>query len=158
MTAGAIVAILLMVFMELTRGRRRRMTTNLETESLPELNEFLQGLVSRAGWDADATERLTAAGEETLAVLMQQYEDEIDNVPKLLVTGRVEGQSAEVEFMTALEGENMEDRLAYLGELSPVPDDREVSYRLLQHYATSVSHQKYHGMDIVTVMVKNQGR
>lgn len=156
MTAGAIVAILLMVFMELTRGRRRRMTTNLETESLPELNEFLQGLVSRAGWDANATERLTAAGEETLAVLMQQYEDEIDNVPKLLVTGRVEGQSAEVEFMTALEGENMEDRLAYLGELSPVPDDREVSYRLLQHYASSVSHQKYHGMDIVTVMVKNQ--
>lgn len=157
MTAGAIVAILLMVFMELTRRRRRRMTTNLETESLPELNEFLQGLVSRAGWDADATERLTAAGEETLAVLMQQYGDEIDSVPRLLVTGRVEGHSAEVEFMTALEGENMEDRLAYLGELSPVPDDREVSYRLLQHYASSVSHQKYHGMDIVTVMVRNQG-
>ena len=32
-----------------------------------------------------------------------------DNVPKLLVTGHVEGQSAEVELMTALEGENMED-------------------------------------------------
>ena len=156
MTAGAIVAILSMVFMELTKGRRRRLTTNLETESLPELNAFLQGLVAKAGWDTDATERLTAAGEETLAVLLQQYGDEADNTPRLRVAGRVEDRSAEVEFMTALEGENMEDRLAYLGELSPVPDDHEVSYRLLRHYASSVSHQKYHGMDIVTVTVKNQ--
>ena len=91
-------------------------------------------------------------------VLMQQYGDEIDSVPRLLVTGRVEDRSAEVEFMTALEGENMEDRLAYLGELSPVPDDREVSYRLLRHYASSVSHQKYHGMDIVTVDGQEPGR
>lgn len=127
MTAGAIVAILLMVFMELTK-EWRRMTTNLETESLPELNKFLRGLVSRTGWNPDATERLTAAGEETLAVLMQQYGDEIDSVPKLPVTGRVENRSTEVEFITALEGENMEDRLAYLGELAPVPDDRTTGY------------------------------
>ena len=36
----------------------------------------------------------------------------------------------------------------------PVPDEREVSFRLLRHYASSVRHQKYHGIDIVTVDVK----
>ena len=36
----------------------------------------------------------------------------------------------------------------------PVPDEREVSFRLLRHYASSVRHQKYHGIDIVTVEVK----
>ena len=53
MTSGTIVAILLMVFMELTKERRRRLTTNLETESRPERSEFLRGLVSKAGWDTD---------------------------------------------------------------------------------------------------------
>ena len=156
MTSGAIVAILMVLLLELTKGRRRRLATNLETASLTELNDFLRGLVAKAGWETDSTDRLTAAGEETLAVLLQEYEDTPGQTPRLLVTGRVEGDSAEVDFMTALEGENMEDRLAYLGELSPVPDDREVSYRLLRHYASSVNHQKYHGMDIVTVMVKNR--
>ncbi len=33
----------------------------------------------------------------------------------------------------------------------PVPDEREVSFRLLRHYASSARHQKYHGIDIVTV-------
>ena len=156
MTSGAIVAILMVLLMELTKRRRRRLATSLETTSLPELNDFLRGLVAKASWSADSTDQLTAAGEETLAVLLQEYEDTSGDTPRLLVTGRVEGGSAEVDFMTALEGENMEDRLAYLGELSPVPDDREVSYRLLRHYASSVSHQKYHGMDIVTVMVQNR--
>ena len=32
-------------------------------------------------------------------------------------------------------------------------DEREVSYRLLRHYATSIRHQKYHGIDIFTVVV-----
>ena len=57
--------------------------------------------------------------------------------------------------MTSLEGENVEDHLAYLSELPPVPDEREVSFRLLLHYASSVSHQKYHGVDIVTVRVES---
>ena len=33
--------------------------------------------------------------------------------------------------------------------------DVEVSFRLLLHYASSVSHQKYHGVDIVTVRVES---
>ncbi len=49
----------------------------------------------------------------------------------------------------------MEDHLAYLSKLPPVPDEREVSFRLLLHYASSVSHQKYHGVDIVTVRVES---
>ena len=56
--------------------------------------------------------------------------------------------------MTSLEGENVEDHLAYLNELPPVPDEREVSFRLLWHYASAVHHQKYHGLDIITVHVE----
>ena len=48
----------------------------------------------------------------------------------------------------------MEDQLAYLSELPPVPDEHEVSYRLLWYYASSVSHQKYHSIDVITISVE----
>ena len=76
-----------------------------------------------------------------------------------MVTARAVGRSAELEFISATEGENLEDRLAYLGEGPEITDDREISYRLLRHLSSSVSHQKYHGVDVVSVSVANaQGR
>ena len=55
--------------------------------------------------------------------------------------------------MSTVGEENLEDRLAYVGESVEIADTREISFRLLRHYASSLRHQKYHGMDIVTVHV-----
>ena len=63
------------------------------------------------------------------------------------------GGEAELEFVSASEGENLEDQLTYLHEPSDVPDVRDISFRLLRHYASSVRHQKYHGVDVVSVQV-----
>ncbi len=154
MTSGAIIAIIMMLFMELTSSRRRRLATALEMAALPRIDEFLRTFASKHGWSAAATDRLASAGEETLAILLQRNDDAAEGVARrLTVAVRMEGKVAEMEFVTALEGENMEDRLAYLSELPPVPDEREVSFRLLWHYASSVRHQKYHGVDIITVNV-----
>ena len=70
-----------------------------------------------------------------------------------MVTARTDHARAELEFVTGSEGENLEDRLAYMGETPDIEDGREISFRLLRHYASSVRHQKYHGEDIVTVSV-----
>ena len=154
MTAGAIVAILMMFFMELTSPRRRRLAVELSADALPKIDEFLRQFASASRWNADSTERLTAAGEETLAILLQESDhSDSDGARRLTVSARLQGSFAELEFVTTLEGENMEDHLAYLSALPPVPDEHEVSYRLLWHYASSVSHQKYHGIDIFTVAV-----
>ena len=154
MTAGAIVAILMMFFMELTSPRRRRLAVDLSADALPKIDEFLRQFASASRWNADSTERLAAAGEETLAILLQESDhSDSDGARRLTVSARLQGNSAEMEFVTTLEGENMEDHLAYLSALPPVPDEHEVSYRLLWHYASSVSHQKYHGIDIFTVAV-----
>ena len=110
----------------------------------------------KRGWNAASTNRLASAGEETLAILLQEADDETGTARRLSVTARMEGHSAELEFATVLEGANMEDRLAYLSALPPVPDEHEVSFRLLLHYASSVRHQKYHGVDIVTVTVEGR--
>ena len=155
MTSGAIVAIVLMAFIELTSPRRRRMRAALDVGALPELEEFLRGIASKAGWDAASTERLVLVGEETLSSLMSGGDDgpAEDGPRRLVVSARTEGGGAELEFLSATEGENIEDRLAYMGETPEIQDGREMSFRLLGHYASSVRHQKYHGVDIVTVHV-----
>ena len=154
MTSGAIVAILMTLFMELTRPRRRRIQLALDGEAQSRVDDFLRQFASRIRWDDAATARLTAAGEETLAILMQEDDDvTAGQARRLSVSARMEDGAAEMEFVTALEGDNMEDRLSYLGDLPSIPDENEVSFRLLRHYASSVQHHKYHGVDIVTVTV-----
>lgn len=157
MTSGAIVAVIMVAFMELTAQRRRRLQVAFGMDALPKIDEFLRDFASRGKWNAASTDRLTSAGEETLAIMLQENkDDDADMTRRLVVTARMEGRSAELEFVTALEGENMQDRMAYLSELPPVPDEREVSFRLLLHYASTVRHQKYHGVDVVTVNVEGQ--
>ena len=157
MTSGALVAIIMVGLMELTSLRRRRLEAALSIDALPKIDEFLREFASRARWNASSTDRLASAGEETLSVLLQENSDAaVGPGRRLALSARLDGRSAELEFVTALEGENMEDRLAYLSELPPVPDEREVSFRLLLHYASSVRHQKYHGVDVVSVNVEGQ--
>ena len=157
MTSGALVAIIMMVFMELTSPRRRRLQVALGMDALPQIDEFLRGFASKHRWSAASTDRLASAGEETLSILLQESGDAAEHGRQLSISTQMNDRTAEMEFVTALEGANMEDQLAYLNEMPPAPDEREVSFRLLWHYAASVQHQKYHGVDIVTVTVDQQG-
>ena len=158
MTAGALVAIIMMVFVEMTGPRRRRLEVPLDRQSLPKMEEFLRGFASKRGWMADSTERLVLVGEETLSNLLTEAEEDDesggDQARRLVIIARPDGHGAELEFISASGGENLEDRLAYLGETPDISDGREMSFRLLRHYASSVRHQKYHGVDIVTVNVE----
>ena len=155
MTSGAIVAIIMMVFMELTAPRRRRLEVALNADALPKLSDFLGGFASRAGWDTASRDRLVLVGEEMLSSLLSEEDDDFEGgeARRLVVAAHVNGGGVELEFVSASDGENLEDRLAYLGQTPDIPDDREISFRLLRHYASSVRHQKYHGVDIITVSV-----
>ena len=154
MTSGAIVAVGLTAFVELSKPRRRRLRVPLDDDAPQQVDDFLRGFASRINWNPAASDRLAAAGEETLVILSQDEEPtESDSPRRLTVSARREGSNVELEFVSALEGENVEDRLTYLSALPAVPDDGEVSLRLLRHYASSVRHQKYHGLDVVTVSV-----
>ncbi len=109
------------------------------------------------GWGAAAAERLRSAGEEAFASLSQEEESEGEapegEAPRLILSARPEGGSVEMEFLAVFDEENLEDRLAYLEEEAETLDERELSFRLLRHYASSVRHRKYHGLDVVTVRV-----
>ena len=155
MTSGALVAVILMTLLELTGPRRRKLEVSLNTDALPALTEFMRNFASRSGWNRPSTDRLVLVAEETLTSLLVEDEEESseDGPRRLIVSARTAMGGAELEFVSGSEGENLEDKLAYLGESPDIPDERDISFRLLRHYASSVRHQKYHGVDVVTVSV-----
>ena len=154
MVVGGLVAIVLTQVVGLSR-HRRRIRLELSPSALPELDEFLESFASRIGWNGASTDRLRSAGEETLASLLQG-EHETGTGRRLVVGADLADGVAELEFAAVFGDENLEDSLAYLPEQPEIEDDRELSFRLLRHYASSVRHQKYHDVDIITVQVEGQ--
>ena len=156
---GAVVAVVLTVFLDLTSPHRpTRMTADLDLSSLGEIDEFLRGLASKIAWDEVSALRLRSAGEETLMSLLESEDLESrDDTPRLIIQARPDAQMVELEFLAVFDDENLEDRLAYLSEEAEGAEEGEVSLRLLRHYSSSVHHQKYHGLDIVTVQVRGSG-
>ena len=155
LAAGAVAAIAMTAIMNLTTPRSLRLETELNISSLPGIYEFLQRVAERSGWGEASAERLRFVGEEALSSLLQEVEqDDEDRPRRLTVMGRPSARSVELEFLSSLEDENLEDRLAYMGDQTEIPEEHEISYRLLRHYASSVRHRKYHGLDIVTVQVE----
>ena len=152
---GAIVAIGLTQLLDRTGPRPRRLETDLDMGELPAIDEFLQELAADEQWDESSTERLRSAGEETLTSLLQQDDDDApEATSRLVILARPGGGSVELEFVATTDRENLEDQLAYLSDEIRLPEANEISLRLLRHYASSVRHQKYHGIDIVTVVVE----
>ena len=159
MTAGGMTAILLTLFMELTAPRRRRIQAPFEIASLPKIREFLQSFAARSGWGEAMAHRLDAAAEEAILTLLRHDEEEEEEAGearskrRLLLTAHKEAGGAVLEFIAAPGEENLEDRIAVIGEGSDDAPEREVSLRLLRHLASSVHHQQYHDTDIVTIRV-----
>ena len=162
MLAGASAAVVMSRFVELTsRGRRARLRVDLHPSAVTEIDEFLRGFATEIGWDDPASRRLRSAGEETLMSLLQPGDDRSDaDTPSLIVVARHSGAVVEMEFLAVFDEQNLEDRLAHLGEESQSTagvEEGEVPLRLLRHYASSVHHQKFHGLDVVTVQVRAAG-
>ena len=154
MTTGSVCVILLTLLMEFTSSRRRRLNVAMNLSSFPRIDSFLQGFATSVGWNEASINRLRSAGEETLSSLLSQDEEpEEDARKRLIVAARRADAVIEMEFVVTTEGGNLEDKLAYLNEQPEIQDEREISFRLLRHYASSVQHHKYHDIDIITVQV-----
>ena len=163
MTAGGLTAIGLTAFLESTRPRRRRLETEVNLASAAGIGRFLGAQAKRAHWSPEASERLGSAGEEALLSLLGADEGEEDVEDReakrrLLLLARVDRQAAELEFIAAPSGRNIEDRLVMMAPEAPTPIEHELSLRLLRHYASSVQHQQYHDTDVLTVTVNSDAR
>ena len=155
-TAGGLMAILMTLFMELTKPRRHQIEVALDLSALPKVEDFLHEFASKQGWEAAMKDRLCAVTEETWLTLRGRESRETEERElRLFLTAHREEEEAVLEFVAAAGTENLQDRIALLGKQSFADAvEREASLRLLRHLASSIDHQQYHDMDIVTVRVE----
>ncbi len=152
MNAGGLAAILMTLFLRVTDPRRSRIETGSDPSDLVAIRGFLGDFSSRNGWGREMANRLAAAMEETLLTL---GEGAANARRRLQLTARRDGDSAVLDLFVAPVGDNLQDRVALLGEVEDdTPVAREVSLRLLRHLASSVRHRQYHDTDVVTVRVE----
>ena len=143
------------LLLEAINSRRSRLEVTLDMASLPAINEFLARLATKLEWNEASKLRLRAVGEETLASLQTQGDDaDGSEHPRLIINARPQVTMMELEFVATTRKENVEDQLAYLTDEAPIPAVDDLSLRLLRHYSSAVRHQKFHGVDIVTVQVE----
>lgn len=155
-TIGALIAIVMTILFDAFGTRRSRLEATLDMASLPAIDEFLSALALKLGWDETSTRRLRSAGEETLATLLVQGDEDSNESEqaRLAVVARPQPGMIELEFVATTRQENIEDQLAYLTDEAPIPTADDLSLRLLGYHASAVRHQKFHGVDIVTVQVE----
>ncbi len=153
MTAGGITAVALTVCLNLMSPKSAVLKTRQGDGAPQEVSDFLKKVGSTHGWSETQTDRLILVGDEMAASLMDADDD--GEGRRLVVKARGEGSSIELEFVTSGSDGNIEDEIMLLGEQ---PDrtmiERELSLRLLRHYASSVHHQSFTNADVLTARVE----
>ena len=154
---GGLAAIVMTVLTELTAFRARKLQVDLSPASLPAVDEFLCQFAGRYSWPEASKHRLRLVGEEVMLSLIEEEDDSPDPSQRTLAaTIRPDGAAAELEILVAsndaIQG-NIENRIAYLAQDQALEDGQQLSVRILRHYASSVHHRKYHGIDIITCRI-----
>ena len=155
---GGIAAIGMTLLTEISSFRIRRLRVELSRSSLPAVDDFLGQFADKHSWTDEGKNRLRLVGEEVMLNLLDE-EDAVGEERKrrLVATIRPESGSAELEIVVAsddaIQG-NIENRMAYLGEEQALEDEEQLSVRILRHYASSVHHRKYYGIDIISCRVE----
>ena len=158
MLTGGIAAIVMTMFVELTKPRRHRIrggVRSLRPARNPGVHRCIR-VAKRLGCADGGPPRCRLRRDAADAPARGRAR--CGHGRRLLLTARSEDGGAVLEFVASKGDENIQDRIALLGEASAgAMIEREVSLRLLRHLASSVRHQQYHDTDIVTVRVEPPG-
>ena len=157
MISGSLAAILMTLFAALSGSRRSRMEAELDAAALTRIRAFLRAFAARNGWGTGMADRLDAVGEEALLSLLWPEEGERKPGRKRrlrLVAARAEG-GAVLEFAVAPGGREHRGQARAAGRRGDQTRiKQEVSLRLLRLLSSSVRHQQYHDVEIITVRVE----
>ncbi len=157
---GGIAAVGMTLLTELSSLRSGKLRAELSPASLPLIDDFLSQFAKRHSWSEEGANRLRLVGEEVVLSLLGEDDDEqAGQKRRLVATIRPETGSAELEIVVASDDAvqaNLENRMAYLDESQSVDDDRWASVRILRHYASSVHHRQYYGIEIISCRVVDE--
>ncbi len=154
---GGTAALVMTILAEVTSIHARKLRVDLARSSLPAIDDLLSRFADRHSWTEEGKNRLRLVGEEVVLSLLEEENGAATGRTRRLVASiRPDSGSAELEIVVAsddvIQG-NIEDRMAYLSEDQELVDEQDLSTRILRHYASSVHHRKYYGIDVVNCRV-----
>lgn len=152
MTVGGLTAIFLMLLWHITSSRRIKTQCDLKPETFQELQAFLDQVCTRWRLSDEIRSNIELANEETLHILQQSRPG--DEQRKLSISVHKELNLIELEYVLALDLENIEDRVAMLQESPGEYNEDDYSLRILRHISAHVKHEKYFDVDFLSVKVK----
>jgi NCS2 family nucleobase:cation symporter-2/xanthine permease XanP len=153
MTAGGIVALLLMSLVRLRRGRMPHIDLPARIGAIDQAQQFVAEVARSCGWDRDAILRLELVTEEAMLFLLESGAEETDRGRRLRLSAKAEhGQQVHLELLSGAAGENFERALTRV-DLEAPPREDEVGLRVLARLAEQVRHQQFHGVDVLLVTV-----
>ena len=158
MTAGGICSIVLTWSMNLTYSRAHRFEMVLDTSKIPKLHAFLRDFAHRYGRADVSTGQLENIGEEALVMLQRSQDGKTETgMRRVRVLARRVRGGATLEFVSTLEtADNLEDQIVLLGRQVNLDTlEEEIPLRILRNLATTVHHQQFHGVDILTLRMHN---
>lgn len=144
-TAGSIVAILLMLALNIGSPRRHRRSLAGSHAALGDLHDWLQEEAVAIGWDKPAVMRLQLAAEEALLYLLERRSTG-NRRRELRLSAAVQrdGDLMTVEFfMGAQTQENILDQLSGLEAQPDRSDGEDAGLRILRGLVHNLDHQQY---------------
>ena len=158
-TSGGMTAIVLMALLSLRHRSQDGITVPLRLDSVAKVRTVIQGFANRLQWDTAAEDRLMLAAEEAMLFLMQsELADGTRSAPsELTLRLRKVDEEAELEFVTAPAGANIEGAIAALTDAGEADAVDQISLRLLRGIAREVKHLQYHGTDYLLLRVDSRG-
>ena len=152
MTVGGLTAIFLMLLWQLTSSRRLKTQCDLTPTAIQELQSFLDQACHRWKVSDSIKRNIELANEETLHILQSSRPE--NEMRKLSLTVHKELGTIELEYVLALDLDNIEDRLTILQESPAEFNEDDYSLRILRHISAQVKHEKYFDMDFLSVKVE----
>ena len=164
MTAGGLTLVGLTVLGVAGSRRTYRFQSPLNEETGQRLHAFLEHVADRRDYGENAQMRLQAAAEELIVYLTQDSASS-EKPSRVRVALQDEPKHVRLEVATAPQGgQNLETQLALINATAVEEAagnawqethsiEKDLTLRLLRHYATTVTHRQYHDIELFTIRV-----
>jgi xanthine permease XanP len=150
MTAGGIIAVVLMALVKLGQGRPKKIDLPARMSSLIPAKAFVADLVRDAGWDKEAISRLQLVTEEALLFFFEER----DNI-HVRLQAELKGERVELELIGGNALDNIEQAAASIDHDAP-PEIEQAGLRILVSLADRVRHQQFHNVDVLQVSMSSR--
>lgn len=152
MTAGGLLAILMMILLKIKEGRRQRLELPLSIVAIPKVQDFALDKAQELGWDKRATMRLELAVEEAISFLLQGQTG--SDRKKMTVALDSKGEDISLEFASGPMASNFDTLVKEAEKADPSEDS--VGLRLLSGLCDSSKHMQFNNVDILMLNMRSK--